>query len=266
MKIKVEQKKLLKMIIDVLWYGSLSASIILILAVILFNLSVLGLINISMPVISIEMNNHAYKFNSRYIEVKRIDSILKEAVEKETATALFWSIPQNKNAITQLYKLDFSWLPTELLHSEGMRYGRYAFYPQHLIPIRYFEHRLVPELIIGFSFLLIFISVLLVIILNNLKKIFNNYAADGTFSSENPELLKYIGIYFLIGEFVRVLIFYWINNSVARTEWFNSGRQSYNFSFGDVNVALLFAGIIFLILSKIFQMGAVIKQEIDLTV
>lgn len=265
MKNKGKSKKLLKMLIDILWYGGLSVSIILILTIVVFNLSVIGFINIKMPVVSIEMNDYGYRFNTRYSEVKRTNMIIKEFVEREIAKTYNSQNPFFVDATEQLYKIDFNKIPQ--LPKEALPYSRIGIYtPRFLSPIRYFEHGLIPELIIGFSFLLIFISALLVIILNNLKKIFNNYAADGTFSSENSELLKYIGIYFLIGEFIRVLIFYWINNAVARTEWVNSVRQSYNFSFGDVNVALLFAGIIFLILSKIFQMGAVIKQENDLTV
>ncbi|MBI1937216.1 MAG: DUF2975 domain-containing protein [Ignavibacteriales bacterium] len=265
MRTNNNSKNLLKMLINVLWYGGLSASIILILAVVLFNLSVIGLINVKMPIISIEMNNHAYRFNSQYTEVKRIDAILKEFIEVELARTKYFSNPFFVDAAEQLYEMDFNKIPT--INKESVGNFHIVFdTKRYLFPIRYFEHRLTPELIIGFSFLLIFIAALFVIILNNLKKIFNNYTADGTFSSENSELLKYIGIYFLIGEFVRVLIFYWINNAVARREWVNTVRQFYNFSFSDFNFALLFAGIIFLILSKIFQMGAVIKQENDLTV
>ncbi len=265
MKSKIESKKLLKMLIDVLWYSGLSASIILILAIVLFDLSAIGLMNIKMPVVSIDMNDYEYRFNSQYGEVKRTDIIIKEFVEMEIAKTYNSRNPFFVDAAEQLYKIDFNKIPQ--LPKRALPYSRIGINaPRFLSPIRYFEHGLIPELIIGFSFLLVFVSALLVIILNNLKKIFNNYVIDGTFSSENSELLKYIGLYFLIGEFVRVLIFYWINNAVARTEWVNSVRQSYNFSFGDINFALIFAGVIFLILAQIFRMGAVLKQENDLTV
>jgi hypothetical protein len=218
-----------------------------------------------MPVISIKMDNRMYKLNSQFAEVKRIDSIINEFVDREAAKELYLTIHHNLKAIEQLYNIDYSKIP--VLPKEALPYSGVGLRnPFNLLPIRYITHGLVPELVLGLSFFSFIISTFLMIVLYNLRKIFYSYTENNTFSQENSARLQYIGVYFLIGEFVRVLIFYWINNSVARTEWMNAVRQSYKFSFTDINFALLFAGTIFLILAQIFRMGNALKEENDLTV
>ncbi|MDQ7818582.1 MAG: DUF2975 domain-containing protein [Melioribacteraceae bacterium] len=266
MKNKYGSKKILKTLIDILWFGALSAAILIILIVISYNLSVFGLINIRLPVVSIEMNNYTYRFNSQFAEVRRIDSITKEAVEIGVAQILYHASPQTIKVIEQLYMLDFSKMPVDYRGSEALRYGRFTLYPEFLMPIRYFAHEDNPEPIMGLSSFFLIVSAFLLIILYNLRELFRSALTGNGFSKENSERLKFIGVYLLLGEIVRLLIFYWINNSVARTEWVNSIRQSYNFSFSDVNFALLFAGMVFLILASIFRMSAAIKEENDLTV
>ncbi|MFA5805983.1 MAG: DUF2975 domain-containing protein [Melioribacteraceae bacterium] len=267
MKNKSKAEKLLKVLIDLMWYGGLSASIILILATILFNLAVIGIvkINFPFPAIPIKINNHIYRLGSQYAEVRRIDSIVDEYTGMELAKMLYWSNPYFDDAVKDLYKINFNRMrpvPKDGYHLSQISYDSQI----NLFPIRYFTHGLVPELVLGLSFLSLIVSLFLIIILYNLRKLFKSSVVGNVFLQENSERFKFIGVYFLLGEFVRVLIFYWINNSVARTEWANNIRQSYTFSLSDINFALLFAGIIFLILAQIFRIGAVLKEENDLTV
>jgi|GEM_PF-6392958 len=265
MKNKNGSKNLLKVLLDLLWYGSLFASIILVLMTIAFNLSAFGLVNLKTPVISFEMNHNAYRFNSQYVEAKRTDSIIDDFVDSKLASELYLTASGEIEAIEQLYGIDYDKLRSLPLGSqrlEGVGYRNYT----NLMPVRYFSLKEIPQFAIGLSFLSFTVTAFLLIIMFSVKALFKSSVNGNSFSQENANRLKYIGIYFLLGEIVRILISYWINNSVARTEWFNTVRQSYNPSFRDINFALLFAGIIFLILSKVFQLGAVIKEENDLIV
>lgn len=237
---KILKQKHLGLLINLLWYGGLFSSFVLFIMVIFFNLSAIGIINFRMPFIDVTINNNDYSFNSRYVIVKQSDPVKWYDLEQDTTINYLWLKPENITAISQVRK--------------------------QLQPILFFGQRLVPEIIIGFSLYIFFILLVFLIILYNLKKLFNNYSSGGLFSKDNPELLRYIGIYFIIGEVVRVLIFYWINYSVTRIEWFNSIRQFNKYSFGDINFALLFAGLVFLILASIFRMSAALKEENDLTV
>lgn len=260
-----ESKYILNVLIDLLWYGSLSASIILVLATIAFNLSAFGLVDIKTPVISIEINHHAYRFNAQYAEARRFDSIIDEFVDRKLASEMYFPASDEIEAIEQLYRIDYKKLkklPIGAQQLGGVGYGDAT----RLSAVKYFSIKEIPQFIVGFSSLFLIVSAFLIIIMNNVRELFKNSLNGSSFSQKNANHLKYIGIYFLLGEVIRILISYWINNSVARTEWFNAIRQSYNPSFNDINFALLFAGIIFLILSKIFHLGAVIKEENDLTV
>jgi len=265
MKNKNESKNLLKVLIDLLWHGSLVSSIILILATIAFNLSAFGVINFKTPIVSVELNHHAYRFNSQYAEARRIDSIIDDFVDRKLASELYFSATGEVEAIEQLYGIDYNKLrsiPLGAQRFEGVGYRNYA----DLMPVRYFSLKEIPQFTIGLSFLFLIVSFFFIIIMYSVREIFKSSVNGNSFSQENANRLKFIGIYFLLGEIVRILISYWVNNSVARTEWCNAIRQSYNPSFSDINFALLFAGIVFLLLSKIFQLGAVIKEENDLTV
>ncbi|MDQ7818583.1 MAG: DUF2975 domain-containing protein [Melioribacteraceae bacterium] len=237
---KIFKQKYLGLLINLLWYGGLFSSFVLFVMVILFNLSAIGIVNIRIPFIDVTINKHEYSFNSHYVIVKQSEPVKWYALEQDTTITYLWLKPQNVTAISQVRK--------------------------YLQPVLFFEQRLVPEIIIGFSLYMFFILLVLLIILYNLRKLFNNYSSDGLFSKDNPELLQYIGAYFIIGELVRVLIFYWISHSVITTSWINLIVQSNIFSFRDINFALLSAGLVFLILASIFRMSAAIKEENDLTV
>lgn len=265
MKNKNESKNLLKVLIDLLWYGSLFASVILVLVTIAFNLSAFGLINIKTPVVSVELNHHAYRFNSQYVEARRIDSIIDDFVDRKLASELYFTASGEVEAIEQLYGIvysKFKSLPIGAQQLGGVGYRNYA----DLMPVRYFSLKEIPQFAIGLSFLSFTVIAFLLIIMYSVRGLFKSSVNGNSFSQENANRLKYIGIYFLLGEIVRIFISYWVNNSVTRTEWFNAIRQSYNPSFSDINFALLFAGVIFLILSKVFQLSAAIKEENDLTV
>ncbi len=259
-----ESNYVLKILIDLLWYGGLFASMILVLTTLAFNFSAFGLINLKTPVVCVELNHHTYRFNSQYAEARRTDSFVDDFVNSKLASELYFPASGEIEAIEQLYGLEYSkfkFLPAGVKLG-GVGYGNV----KRLMPVRYFSLKEIPHFAIGLSFLSFTATTFLLIILYSVRELFKSSVNGDSFSQENANRLKYIGIYFLLGEIVRIFISYWVNNSVARTEWVNAIRQSYYPSFNDINFAMLFAGIVFLILSKVFQLGAVIKEENDLTV
>ncbi len=73
----------LKHTVNAIWYASLALGIFLFVAVIVFDVAVVTQWNIKFPTTTIQMNDHIYKFNSKYLEVKRLNSIISSFMGKE---------------------------------------------------------------------------------------------------------------------------------------------------------------------------------------
>lgn len=287
MKNNTKAQKVLKILIEGLWYGGLTAAFLFFLAIIIFDLSVIGIINVKVPTVSVKLNETIYRFNSKFIEVKRLDSIVKDYMREEISKRLQYEPPWNEDAIKNLYDVDFrdiskdgrphisnrvynitsegKWFSIDDIDDTSDRLSRG-------VSLIYFEHSKHAELVLGLSFLGFILPLLVVIILYNLRKIFRNYSGESTFTVDNSRRLKYIGIYFLLGEILRTLSSFWINNSILSSEKFkgvdmiNWVSRLYHFSFSDINFYVLFTGVIFIILSEIFRTGSSMKEELDLTV
>jgi hypothetical protein len=218
-------KNKLKKALLLIRYGAILVSVVLILLTSIFCLNATKIIGISMPFItpSIRVDNHMYRFGKEYVEVRRINSALEEFTGIKIAEQIYTPNPYFDSAIKDLYKLDLDKFRT--FKNPGTKISGVLFDRQpRLFPLRYFTYEKIPEVVVGFSLLLVFLSALVLIVSNNLVKLIENAIEESLFKIENAERIKYIGFYFLIGETVRLLIFFWVNNSIAHMEWINSQR------------------------------------------
>ena len=257
----------LKRVSKLIQYSSILISLVLILTASIFCLNAAKIIGINIPFItpSVRIDNHTYRFGKEYVEVRRINSALEEFTGIKIAERIYTPKSYFDSAIKDLYKLDLE--KFRKYPSHGTKISLVLFDKQpRLFPLRYFTYEKIPEVVVGFSLLLVFLSVLVLIVSNNIVKLIDNAIEESLFKIENAERIKYIGFYFLIGETVRLLIFFWVNNSIAHMEWFNSQRMSYFPSISEINFSLIVAGIVLLIISKIVSISAAIKQENDLPV
>lgn len=265
----------MKLIATLVWYGGLAVSSVLLIAIVMMNLAAKGVVKnifFSTP-ITVTVNDYSYKLGVHYFEVRRFDSMSIRYVNQELGNFFAKENPFFDEAIKELYHYDYSRIrndySSERLKTIAERkleapFAKPFFYD--LSPLRISSYEYIPEVLYGFSIMLIMMLTFFLIIIRNLRLLINNCVSEGSFTNENATLVKFIGFYFLIGELIRVAIVYWINSAIAKTEWVNSVRQSYSLSVDSFNYALIFAGIVLLVISRIIASASIIKQENDLTV
>ncbi len=98
-------------------------------------------------------------------------------------------------------------------------------------------------------------------ILIQLKKIITDVYNKIPFSDKNIKRLKYMGIAYLISSIVLPMVNGSLFVKVANT--FNIFDATINFS---INFQSVFIGLIILILAYVFEYGAALQEDIDLTV
>ncbi len=138
----------------------------------------------------------------------------------------------------------------------------------------YYETVIIPPFWIGLSAYILMTIFFLLIILYNTRKISLDALTNSVFTKENAIRIRFIAIYIILAEFVRILIFYWINNSIANLHHFSYLKVDeiigfyghFDLTWTDINCWLIFVGIILLLISAILQSGSSIKEENDLTV
>ncbi|RJP66035.1 MAG: DUF2975 domain-containing protein [Ignavibacteriales bacterium] len=283
------KSNLLKHTVNSIWYAGLTVGIFLLIAVVVFNFAVVTKWNIKFPTITLRMNEHAYKFNNRYLEIRRLDKITDLYIGKEffKETLKDFSSPFERKAKESLYNIDFTpiralnW-DTLFLKLSPQSWLDFQFTEQsftrekvNLLPgLIYYETLIIPPFWIGLSTYIILTIFFLLIILYNTRKISLDALTNSVFTKENAIRIRFIAIYIILAEFVRILIFYWINNSIANMHRFSYLKVDeligfyghFDLTWTDINYWLIFVGIILLLISAILQSGSSIKEENDLTV
>jgi len=283
------KNNLLKHTVNSIWYAGLTMGIFLFIAVVVFNIAVVTKWNIKFPTISIRMNEHSYKFNSQYLELRRLDKITDLYIGKEffKETMKDFSSPFVRKAKESLYNIDFTPLralnwDTLFLKFPPQSWLDFQFTEQsftrekiNLLPgLIYYETIIIPPFWIGLSTHIILTIFFSLIILYNTRKIFLDALTNSVFTKENTIRIRFIAIYIILSELVRILIFYWINNSIANLHHFSYLKVDeiigfyghFDLTWTDINYWLIFVGIILLLISAILQLGSSIKEENDLTV
>ncbi len=104
------KNNLLKHTVNSIWYAGLTIGIFLLIAVIVFDVAVVTKWEIKFPTITIRMNEHVYKFNNRYLELRRLDKITDLYIGKEffKETLKDFSTPFERRAKESLYNIDFT--------------------------------------------------------------------------------------------------------------------------------------------------------------
>jgi hypothetical protein len=288
MKSKINLHRFIKYAINAAWYGAIIIGTVLLIAVIFFDYAVITNKNVNSPTLSVRMNNFVYKFNTQYIEVNRIDGIITEHVNQK----ILKSGPYSMEAISSLYKLNIAdavryettdsaviKYPNKLMakNAEMLLIGK-SFFPinedeiDHFPVLWYFAHKNLPSFAIGFTFYIIITSLFALIIIFNLRQIFLSVSTKSLFTKENAVRIKFIAVYALLGEITRIVIYYFINHSIANKGWYFTLKSiypikySFNLSWADINYELIFIAIIFFLFAGIIQLGSSMKEELDLTV
>ncbi|MCX6150895.1 MAG: DUF2975 domain-containing protein [Ignavibacteriales bacterium] len=273
------QTNFLKHTINTIWYVGLAVGIFLVITVFVFNIAVISNWNIKFPTISIWMNDHTYQFNTKYVEVRRLYNIesyymgkefFKETLKK-SSTPLYRKAKESLYNITLTAPKSVNWdsiignPPTALwmiMEFRKEHYTQEKVYERRGVDyalIRYF-----PFFYISLSAYITLIVLFSLIIIFNTRKIFLTIFTNSVFTKGNAVRIKFIAIYTLLAEFVRLFTSWWIN--------YSSGSRypdipfSFFLSWKDIHYELIFIGIILLLISAILQSGSSIKEEIDLTV
>ncbi|RJP66036.1 MAG: DUF2975 domain-containing protein [Ignavibacteriales bacterium] len=236
--------------------------------------------NIKFPIITMQLNDYIYKFNTKYFEVKRLNEIISSYMGKEffRETLKKSSVPLYKNAKESLYNINLTvpkstnrdsivgnppievWMLTDFqpddltrertnIYLSGVRYG----------VIYYFTY-----FYIGISLMAVLITCCILLIIFNTRKIFLTISDYSVFTKENAIRIKYIAVYILLIEFIRLLVSWWFKYSFDKAAIFD--RYYSLISWTDINYWLFFVGAILLLISAILQSGSSIKEENDLTV
>lgn len=280
MKNRNRIKNNLNYFVNLIWYGGIFLSVIITISVIIYNASAIKIIDFSFPTISFQMNRNYYQFNNRFLELRKLDKISSEFVSRKLAEELnhptskvirkatkeFYNVDYDKiEKIESSYKEQFGNLKTEI-KPLPVSFIPITKHYDNGFALRYFKINQLPQFPIGLSMYVLSLLFFLIMIAFNLKKGFEDYSTGSILSFVIMRRLRFIGIYFFLIEVVRVFVFFWINNSIAHTEFISGIKQAYNFELSDINFAWLIAGVCCFLMSQILKRGAELKEEMELTV
>jgi hypothetical protein len=117
------------------------------------------------------------------------------------------------------------------------------------------------EVMLVMTALLLSVAVVL-LITYQLKKIFLNFKKNEPLNKLNFPRVKYIGIILIIANVAQWLYSLALNQYLTQNfKWGNETQLTQSF-----NVNYLFIGIVLIIVSKIFEMGASLEEENNLTI
>ncbi len=113
------------------------------------------------------------------------------------------------------------------------------------------------------TFLLIFLLLLALFILFQLRGIFKNLTEDKFYSPDNPKKFLKIGLFIIfIGIVKNALLF--INETII-IEYIRLYNHSYTISL-NFDFTIIFMGLLFIVLAEVFKYGVKLKEENDLTI
>lgn len=282
----------LSRVLNITWYSGIAISSVLLLLVCSFLIVTFGDFNVNVPPLTYESGNYTYHFNNKYLHIIKNDELVKEHLKKEMR--LFTG--RNDTSAATAF---FSNLYKSLYGVEGLKYpqrtksaGNHEYYsdlkfddstsflnaseerPESLplMTTSYGQIKHNPQFIVSFSILVLSYAFFGLMIIYNARKILFAAKADNLFKRENSKSVKFIGLYILLSEVVRVLLVYWMNSTTVKgikyfVSWaVNPLSRSYTFSFSDINYWTLFIGLVVVILSEVFRSGARLKEDLDLTI
>ncbi|MGE5431870.1 MAG: DUF2975 domain-containing protein [Syntrophomonadaceae bacterium] len=257
----------LSRILNVTWYSGITISSVLFLLVCSFLVVTFSDFNVNVPTLTYQSGSYTYRFNNKYLHIIKNDELVKEYLRKEMQMFMFTSRNDTSAGMTffnNFYKSLYSnsFLNTSIKTQESLP----------LMTTSYRETKYAVQFIVSFSILVLSYAFFGLMIIYNAKKILIGEKAENLFGRGNSEPIKFIGLYILLSEIVRVLLVYWMNSSTIKgaiyfLPWAEGPvSRSYTFSFSDFNYWTLFIGLIVVILAEVFRAGARLKEDVDLTI
>lgn len=257
------------------WYTGLAVSAIAFIAIVIFLFSSFSNSNLNIPAISFRAGNFSYKFNAKYLEVINTSDIIRRYRQRQMGDLLSTDTWEKK-CYESLF--DFKFPPPPKfsgIKMDGNTPGYFLF--DNNITWNFsgiFELRNVPIFPIAFSIMIISYLFFSLIILFNVRSILSVNSAENLFTMNSSKCIKYIGVFILISELIRLLLLYWINSSIVHKFYFSEiwGDKittmigNYYISWSDVNYWIIFVGLITLLISKVIKSGASLKEDVDLTI
>ncbi|MGE5353792.1 MAG: DUF2975 domain-containing protein [Acidobacteriota bacterium] len=282
----------LSRVLNITWYSGITISSVLFLLVCSFLVVTFGNFNVNLPPLTYESGNYTYRFNNKYLHIIKNDELVKEHLRKEMqlftsrndtleATAFFNNLYKSLYGVTRLKYPQKVKLANNHEYYSDLKFEDSTSFlnvseerPESLplMKTSYSEIKYAPQFIISLSLLVLSYAFFGLMIIYNARKILFAVKADNIFNRNNSDAVKFIGIYILLSEVVRVLLTYWMNSSTIKgTKHFVSWAvsplsRSYTFSLSDINYWTLFIGFMVIILSEVFRSGARLKEDVDLTI
>jgi hypothetical protein len=277
MEIKMENRKenklqlVLSKFFNIIWYGWLGVTTLVLIAIISFALIVFGEYDVKIPTLRFGVSDYQYKINGECLQILRTNEITDRFIGEKMAWDFFngkhfskyyESLYPKYEGATKLFNNDGS----VLLYKQNKNISfmqRDIYLEDNFITLKENSQLLMIILLLPLSFILFG-----TLILNNCKKIF--YSFPDIFNNLNADRLKYIAIFVLVAETLKNLVYYWINFMLSRKEYFmiDSERivKFFEYSWIDINYSLIFIATIILLFSFVFKVGVQLKSENDLMI
>ncbi|HEX2868539.1 MAG TPA: DUF2975 domain-containing protein [Ignavibacteriales bacterium] len=282
----------LSRVLNITWYSGIAISSVLFLLVCSFLVVTFGDFNVNVPPITYESGSYTYRFNNKYLHIIKNDELVKEHLRKEMnlftgrndtlgATAFFNNLYKSLYGVARLKspqrmkQAGNHEYYSDLMFADSTSFLNVSEERPESLPLMttsYSEIKYAPQFVISLSILVLSYAFFGLMIIFNARKILLAVKADNLFSRNNSESIKFIGLYILLSEVVRVMLVYWMNSSTIKgIKYFVSWAvgplsRSYTFSFSDINYWTLFIGFMVVILSEVFRSGARLKEDVDLTI
>lgn len=273
MGIQKENKlqKVLSKFFNIIWYGWLGISTLVLIAIISFTIIVLGEYDVKIPTVRFSISDYQYKINEKDFEILRTNEIVDQFVGEKMGwdfingkhfSKYYESLYPTYKKGVDIFKNDIENYIKMYNHNVSFIQGK-MFLEDNYVKLKEAPQLFISILLLPFSFIIFG-----TLILYNCKNIF--YSFPDIFNNLNAERLKYIAIFVLIAETLKNLIYYWMNFMLSRKEYFmiDSERivRFFENSWIDINYSLIFIAIIILLFSFIFKVGVQLKSENDLMI
>lgn len=117
-----------------------------------------------------------------------------------------------------------------------------------------------------FTITIVFFGSLLVLyMINLLRKVLKNISEGNQFSSKNGVYIRNIGIIVIIGSIFKPIVEILLSMYISANSSFENVKITTNIDLSS-SLTVLFLGFVILVISQIFKLGYEIKSEQDLTV
>lgn len=273
MTIQKENKlqQVLSKFFNIIWYGWLGISTLVLIAIISFTIIVFGEYDVNIPTLRFGVSDYQYKINGKYLEILRTDEIVNQFVGKKMG----WDLANGKyfsqyyESLYPTYKISADIFKNDIdNYFKSYNYGVSFIQGGIFLQDNYVRLKEAPQLLISILLLPLTFILFGTLILYNSRNIF--YSFPNIFNNLNADRLKYIAIFVLIAETLKNLIYYWINFMLSRKEYFMIDSKRIvtflEYSWIDINYSLIFIAIIILLFSFVFKVGVQLKSENDLMI